>query len=279
MKILSPLPAAKGTLRVTEAYACIEGEGRTAGAKTWLLRLSGCNLRCWWCDSKYSSFDESEAKEIGVKEIIKQANKELLPWLSVTGGEPTFRAADEMQSLAELLNAAQEAGMKTKLESNGLAFPSLLIPFVDLWSISPKWDARAALAKAEDDHPGLWGRTAAMDYDEQILALMTQTLPAGALQIKFIICADEAGKPLQSDLKEAAYILSSLSSEKIKMLPIFLIPQAYEADGTWDRDRYLLRIENLERAADKLKDAPWAGLDLRVQAQRHRLLHGDERGV
>jgi 7-carboxy-7-deazaguanine synthase len=126
MKAMVPIEAAAGTLRVTEAYDCVEGEGKTAGARTFLVRLSGCNLRCWWCDSKYSSFDESEAVEIPWFDLIKTANRDAVAWLSITGGEPTWRSKAELESLARLCREAGDAGLKVKIETNGLALPAEL---------------------------------------------------------------------------------------------------------------------------------------------------------
>ncbi|MGN6548254.1 MAG: hypothetical protein ACTHK7_24675, partial [Aureliella sp.] len=47
-------PAATDRLRVVEAYASRQGEGRWSGAPSVFLRTSGCNLRCWFCDTPFA---------------------------------------------------------------------------------------------------------------------------------------------------------------------------------------------------------------------------------
>lgn len=255
---LAPLPAAAGHLRVTERYLCVEGEGATLGALTYLVRLSGCDLRCWWCDSKQSSFREDEAKAQPWKQVLAAAKASGAAWLSLTGGEPTWRGAAEMRSLAALCRGARKAGLKVKVESNGLRLPAELKGLVDLWSIAPKFDSRAG------------GRTPAMRYDERSLGALVRAHAPQRLQLKFVVCFDGL-KPQAFDLAEASALLGRLPA-KLRGTPIFFIPQAF---GPGD---YLARCRALEKAVRALlADLP--GHDLRVQAQWHRVLHGDARGV
>lgn len=253
----APLPAPAGALRVTERYLCVEGEGRTLGALTYLVRLSGCDLRCWWCDSKQSSFREDEAKPEPWRAVLRAAKDSGAAWLSLTGGEPAWRTAPELRSLAALCRGAHRAGMRVKVESNGLHDPADLRGLVDLWSLAPKWDSRAR------------AQTPLMRHEPATLArLLRRAGPQGA-QLKFVVCF-EAGRPAPADLAQAAGLLRRLG-KAVRDLPVFFIPQAY---GPGD---YLQRCRGLEAAVARLlKRLP--GLDLRVQPQWHRVLHGDARG-
>jgi 7-carboxy-7-deazaguanine synthase len=130
--------ARSGALRITEQYACYEGEGRTLGARTYLVRLSGCDLRCWWCDSKQSSFREDEAREWEPAAVERAALASGAAWVSFTGGEPTWRGLAELAALGELCRRLRKRGLKVKIESNGRRLPKEMDRAVDLWSVSPK---------------------------------------------------------------------------------------------------------------------------------------------
>jgi hypothetical protein len=250
------LPAKHGVLRVTEHYACVEGEGSTLGALTYLVRLSGCDLRCWWCDSKFSSFREDEARELRPAELEAAALASGAGWVSFTGGEPTWRGASELKSLAGLARALRRQGLKVKVESNGRRLPKALASCVDLWSIAPKFDGRLGQA------------TAAMNWDPAALAVLARR-PAGGLQWKFVVTYAQA-QPRQGDLAWAAGLLGALPKAG-RRHPVFFIPEAY-AGGD-----YLLRVKALEAAVAGLATGALKGWDLRVQPQWHRVLHGDER--
>ena len=256
-----PKEAAKGCLKVTEHYLCEEGEGSTLGALTYLVRLSGCNLRCWWCDSKQSSFYDDEEKMVPAAAIEKAALKSKAPWVSFTGGEPTWRSEAELKTLAALCARLRRGGRKIKIETNGLLAPPALLKVVDLWSVAPKWDG----AKKFEDQ-----RTARMDYNHAVLRGLARRFAPQQMQLKFVISFGPDARPRADDLKRALKILSGLRGAKRP--PVFFIPEAY---GKGD---YLGRCMALGATVASL--APKApGWDLRVQPQWHRVLHGDKRGV
>lgn len=253
-----PPPVLKaGHLRVTEHYLCAEGEGRTLGASTYLVRLSGCDLRCSWCDSKFSSFYDDEERQVSALAIEAVARKSGAAWVSFTGGEPTYRSGEELSTLAALAKRLRKRGLKVKVESNGRRLPVELKDCVDLWSLAPKWDARKKGAAA---------RTNAMDYDEATLAEFAARFAPGALQLKFVISYDGL-KPKSEDFERVKAILKPLP-----FAPVFFIPEAY-APGD-----YLARLRALEKVVLGLGQRGLRGWDLRVQPQMHRILYGDSRG-
>jgi 7-carboxy-7-deazaguanine synthase len=254
----APLPAPAGALRVTERYLCAEGEGRTLGAATFLIRLSGCDLRCWWCDSKFSSFREDEAKELPWKTLLAEAKASGAAWVSFTGGEPTWRGPAELKSLGALCRALKRAGLKLKVESNGRRWLPELDGLIDLWSLAPKWDGRQGQM------------TELMRYELGALKRYAREAGPSGLQLKFVITYDKLA-PRAADLDHAAKLLRSLPAP-VKRTPVFFIPEAYAAGD------YLARCRALEAAMPQLlKRLP--GYDLRWQPQWHRVLHGDARGV
>ncbi len=98
-------------LRVTEVFRSLQGEADTAGWPTVFVRLTGCPLRCGYCDSAYA-FGGGEWRELDalVAEVIALRT----PRVCVTGGEPLAQRA-----CLELLRRLCEAGMRVSLETSG----------------------------------------------------------------------------------------------------------------------------------------------------------------
>lgn len=255
--VKTPSSAKPGCLKVTEQYLCDEGEGSTLGAKTWLVRLSGCNLRCWWCDSKQSSFFDDEEKMVRASAVELAALKSGAAWVSFTGGEPTWRSEAELRTLGALCARLRKKGLKVKFESNGLLAPEALLSQSDLWSVAPKWDGLRPYGSQ---------RQPLMDYDPPTLMALARRFAPSRMQLKFVITFDAKGRPRAGDIRRSRGILAALKG--FKRPPVFFIPEAY-AKGD-----YLQRCKALSDAIKPLK-----GWDLRVQPQWHRVLYGDARGV
>lgn len=99
-------------MRVTETFVSLQGEGANQGKPCFFLRLSGCNLRCAWCDTEYS-FEKGE--ERSVDDIVKEISDSNLSYVCVTGGEPLLQKK-ELLTLLEILFAA---GISVDIETNG----------------------------------------------------------------------------------------------------------------------------------------------------------------
>ena len=114
------------TYRVNEIFFSLQGEGFWTGTPMMFVRLSGCNLKCPFCDTDHSGFQEMTAGEI-VKEAMAAGNT--CRRICLTGGEPSLQA-DEA-----LLSAFHEAGYTVHMETNG----TLPLPAgVDWITLSPK---------------------------------------------------------------------------------------------------------------------------------------------
>ena len=98
-------------LRVTEIFASIQGESSYAGLPFVFVRLSGCNLRCRYCDTKYAweGGDERTVAEVG-EEIGTFA----LPRVAVTGGEPLLQP-----EAFDLVREQCDRGRLVLVETNG----------------------------------------------------------------------------------------------------------------------------------------------------------------
>ena len=116
------------TVLVNEIYASLQGEGPEQGFPTVLLRLTGCNLRCNYCDSTFSFF---KGERMALDEIVASVGTHGIRRVLVTGGEPMAQAGTP-----DLCRALLEEGHDVSIETNGSflldALPSEVMKVVDV---------------------------------------------------------------------------------------------------------------------------------------------------
>lgn len=100
---------------IIEKFISIDGEGYTQGELSTFIRFCKCNLKCSWCDTKYS-FYESEIKEVlSAEEIYKYIKENNTVNVTLTGGEPLIQK--DIVDLLLLLD--RDKDLKTSIETNG----------------------------------------------------------------------------------------------------------------------------------------------------------------
>jgi 7-carboxy-7-deazaguanine synthase len=99
------------SLRITEIFYSLQGESNTVGIPTVFIRLTGCPLRCVYCDTAYAF---SGGKRIEIAEIIVQAEQYGSKYITVTGGEPLAQPA-----CFELITQLLDKGFIVSLETSG----------------------------------------------------------------------------------------------------------------------------------------------------------------
>ena len=149
------------SLRVTEIFYSLQGESRTVGWPTVFIRLTGCPLRCVWCDSAYAF---NGGTRLTLEDILSEVAAYRPRFVCVTGGEPLAQPA-----CLVLLDALVEAGYAVSLETSGS---------LDVSGVNPK------VTKVLDLKPPGSGEEAANRYDN-----LAHLQPAD--QVKFVI-RDEA---------------------------------------------------------------------------------------
>ena len=149
------------SLRVTEIIYSLQGESGTVGWPTVFIRLTGCPLRCVWCDSAYAF---NGGTRLTVTDILSEVAAYRPRFVCVTGGEPLAQPA-----CLVLLDALVEAGYAVSLETSGS---------LDVSGVNPK------VTKVLDLKPPGSGEEAANRYDN-----LAHLQPAD--QVKFVI-RDEA---------------------------------------------------------------------------------------
>lgn len=99
------------SLRITEIFYSLQGEARTAGRPTVFVRLTGCPLRCTYCDSEYAFFG---GERLSLAEILEQVASYKPQYVCVTGGEPLAQP-----NCLPLLEALCDQGYDVSLETSG----------------------------------------------------------------------------------------------------------------------------------------------------------------
>ncbi len=107
---ISAVPAA-ARLRITETFLSLQGEANAVGWPTFFIRLTGCPLRCRYCDTAYA-FHGGEWRTVA--RLVDEARESRARHVCVTGGEPLAQ-----RQCATLLTVLCEAGFEVSLETSG----------------------------------------------------------------------------------------------------------------------------------------------------------------
>ena len=116
-------------MKVSEVFYSIQGEGRLAGVPSAFVRTTGCNLRCVFCDTPYTSW-QPEGENLSVEEILARLQAFPTRHAVVTGGEPLIAAGIE-----DLCAVLRRHGYHITVETAATVFKPLAC---DLASLSPK---------------------------------------------------------------------------------------------------------------------------------------------
>jgi len=116
-------------MRVAEIFQSVQGEGRLAGTPSVFLRLTGCNLRCWYCDTPYASWTP-QGVFVSTESLVERLSAFNCEHLVITGGEPMLQP--ELVPLTRQLAARSR---HITIETAGTVDRSVR---ADLMSISPK---------------------------------------------------------------------------------------------------------------------------------------------
>src|SRR5258707_7971380 len=104
----------KSVMQITEIYKSLQGESTFAGLPCVFVRLTGCNLRCSWCDSEYTFQGGHKMTSEEVRDEVRR----LSPnggLVEITGGEPMLQERELLPLMRQLL----EAGYRLLLETSG----------------------------------------------------------------------------------------------------------------------------------------------------------------
>ncbi|HMA37754.1 MAG TPA: 7-carboxy-7-deazaguanine synthase QueE [Chloroflexia bacterium] len=231
-------------MNVMEIYRSVQGEGTLMGVPTTFVRFFACNLRCSWCDTKYSwsvregGTWEALAPEAVAAQVAAQGARHVV----LTGGEPTLQR--DLPLLAGLL---KERDHHLTIETNTTIFPEPVVPLIDLWSLSPK------LPSAGENYLRL-----------PVVERFLDALRPDQQQWKFVVRDDADEARLRTFL--AGYPIFAA-----RRLPIVLQPEGDTAIPDYPAA--------LERLAARVRDPFWDRYYVRVLPQMHVIVWGRRRWV
>jgi len=180
-------------LRISEIFYSIQGEGMLAGVPSVFVRLTGCNLRCDWCDTPYASW-KPEGEDQFLGQILADVRRNMASHVVVTGGEPMIHVG-----IVELTKKLKELEQHITIETAGTAFEPVAC---DLMSISPKL-ANSTPTRREG------GRWAAqhdrLRYQPDVLR---QLMAAYPYQLKFVVRQPETWPKSGRSFRRSAGIAS-----------------------------------------------------------------------
>ncbi len=177
---------------VAETFLSIQGEGKLAGVPTYFVRVSGCNLRCAWCDTPYASWaPEGGAVEIG--ELVHRATASGARHAVVTGGEPMI-----FPQATALTRALREAGLHVTVETAGTVHREVAC---DLLSLSPKLRNSTPTGDPRDPRGEWAARHEARRLNLPVLQRLIDEHPDR--QVKFVVSSP-------ADLPEIDSLLAQL---------------------------------------------------------------------
>jgi 7-carboxy-7-deazaguanine synthase len=188
-------------MKIAEIFYSIQGEGRLTGVPSAFVRTSGCNLRCAWCDSDYTSW-RSDGEKYSVAEVLDRVSAFPVRHVVVTGGEPLIAPGIE-----ELCAGLHERGYHITVETAATVFKPVAC---DLASLSPK------LANSTP-HQREGGRFADMhDHLRLQLDVIRAFMNHSDYQLKFVVDQPQ-------DMREVLTILEKLPG--VDRTKVLLMPQ------------------------------------------------------
>jgi 7-carboxy-7-deazaguanine synthase len=164
-------------LPINELFCSLQGEGKLSGIPSVFVRTSGCNLRCWFCDSYHTSWEPTGAW-LSIDDIIDEIRSyEQADHVVFTGGEPMIHE----ESVA-LLDELADYGYHTTVETNGTIHRDAAI---DLASISPKLASSTPTAERDPKGDGEWAdRHDQRRIDMDALSALVDSYDS---QLKFVV--------------------------------------------------------------------------------------------
>ncbi len=138
------------TLRISEVFLSLQGEGPSAGTPAHFVRLQGCTVGCHWCDTRYA-WDGAQGRALDSADLWREAEAlGAAPLLVVTGGEPL-----ESPGIGALLDEALERWSRVEVETSGLLPPPRSHPRL-AWNVSPKLPSATPRSAETWAHVAAW---------------------------------------------------------------------------------------------------------------------------
>ena len=228
-------------INLSEIFYSVQGEGMLIGTPSIFIRTSGCNLRCHWCDTPYTSW-KPEMEEQHLGPILANVRRHWgVEHAVVTGGEPMIQ-----EEVVQLTEGLKELGLHVTIETSGTKYAPVKC---DLMSISPK----LSNSVPREREGGRW----AAQHDRVRLqkSVLKKLINNYEYQLKFVVQAPE-------DIEEIRPLVEQLGAKKSRVL---LMPEGTDPAVLHERSLWLVDICKRE--------------NYRFSPRLHIDLYGNKRGV
>ncbi len=191
-------------MKIAEIFRSRQGEGLLTGTDSVFVRTSGCNLRCWFCDTPYTSW-APEGTDLSIDEVLQRIGEHETRHIVITGGEPMLNA-----ELVPLTAELAQQGRHITIETAG----TLDLPVAcDLMSISPKLSNSTP---SRQEHPR-WN--VRHERTRHAPTVIQRLIADYSYQVKFVV-------DRQEDLLEIERYLAEFP--EIDRQRVLLMPQGVE---------------------------------------------------
>jgi len=227
-------------VKIAEIFYSLQGEGILTGVPSVFVRTSGCNLRCTWCDTPYTSW-QPEGEELPVERIVAAVIGHHASHAVVTGGEPMIQP-----DIVRLTQRLKDFGLHITIETAGTVYEAVTC---DLMSISPKL-ANSTPTRREG---GKWAPQ--HDRLRHQPDVLKRLMAEFEYQLKFVVSEPE-------DLGEIEAILKETGADRSRVV---LMPEGISPEAIYQKSQWLVEICKRER--------------FRYGPRLHIDLFGNQRGV
>lgn len=204
-------------MKISEIFYSIQGEGTLVGVPSVFVRTSGCNLRCTWCDTPYTSW-KPEGDDWPLDRILKTVESFHAGHVVVTGGEPMIAP-----QISELTHELRRRALHITIETAGTVTAPVAC---DLMSISPKLKNSTPFER----EAGRWAQQHdRLRWQPTVLKELITTYP---YQLKFVISDPQ-------DLTEVENMREVLGAARSHIL---LMPEGTNAETIRQRGLWLAEI-------------------------------------
>lgn len=201
-------------MRISEIYRSVQGEGFLTGVESVFVRTSGCNLRCWYCDTPHTSWTP-RGHDVSVDEIVAQVEEWDCRHVVLTGGEPMLYA-----ELAPLCQRLKRMGRHVTIETAG----TLDLPVeCDLMSISPKLAGSGPPAELHSR----WARR--HERDRHAPDVIRSLVSRYEYQVKFVIDTPADCDEFKRYLRE----FPEIDRERVLLMPQGVDPLTLAETSRW----------------------------------------------
>lgn len=188
-------------MNISEIFRSIQGEGKLAGVPSVFIRTCGCNLRCSWCDTPYTSW-EPDGEERSLDDIMEKVADLSSLHVVITGGEPMIAA-----EIVELTQRLRRGGYHITIETAATVWRDGIE--CDLASISPKLANSTPWTREDGQH------ASAHENNRIHIDTIRRFMAFGQYQLKFVVAEAE-------DLAEIDTLLTQIGNHEIS--DVLLMP-------------------------------------------------------